>query len=46
MDFLTLLPTGNKREDLQPILFTVLILTIRVGGTPWRLFNPCYRMMP
>ncbi|WP_187775866.1 hypothetical protein [Salinicola corii] len=43
---LTPLSTKNKREDLQLILFTVLILTIMVGGTLWILFNLYYRMTP
>ncbi|NRB55427.1 MAG: hypothetical protein HRU39_05515 [Salinicola sp.] len=43
---MTLLSTRNKREDLQQILFIVLILTIMVGGTLWIPFNLYYRMMP
>lgn len=46
MDCLTLLSTRNKCEDLLLILFTVLILTIMVGGTLWIPFNLYYRMMP
>lgn len=46
IDCLTLLSTRNKREDLQQILFIVLILTIMVGGTLWIPFNLYYRMMP
>ncbi|GHB21177.1 cytochrome o ubiquinol oxidase subunit IV [Salinicola rhizosphaerae] len=44
--FLHITLARNKREDLQLILFTVLILTIMVGGTLWILFNLYYRMMP
>ena len=44
--FLHITLARNKREDLQLILFTVLILIIMVGGTLWILFNLYYRMMP
>lgn len=44
--FLHITLAKNKREDLQLILFTILILTILVGGTLWILFNLYYRMMP
>jgi cytochrome o ubiquinol oxidase operon protein cyoD len=44
--FLHITLARNKREDLQLILFTVLILAIMVGGTLWILFNLYYRMMP
>lgn len=44
--FLHITLARNKREDLQLILFTLLILTIMGGGTLWILFNLYYRMMP
>jgi len=44
--FLHITWSGNKREDLQLILFTVLILLIMGGGTLWILFSLYYRMMP
>tara|TARA_Y100001951_G_scaffold83561_1_gene72526 strand:+ start:315 stop:662 length:348 start_codon:yes stop_codon:yes gene_type:complete len=44
--FLHITLAKNKREDLQLILFTALILAIMVGGTLWILFNLYYRMMP
>ncbi|WP_110674973.1 cytochrome o ubiquinol oxidase subunit IV [Salinicola sp. RZ23] len=44
--FLHITLARNKREDLQLILFTALILLIMVGGTLWILFNLYYRMMP
>ncbi|WP_110666685.1 cytochrome o ubiquinol oxidase subunit IV [Salinicola halophilus] len=44
--FLHITLSRNTREDLQLILFTVLILAIMVGGTIWILFNLYYRMMP
>lgn len=34
----------QKREDLQLILFSGLILTIMIGGTIWILFNLATRM--
>lgn len=35
----------QKREDLQLILFSALLLTIIVGGTIWIMFNLAVRMM-
>ena len=34
----------QKREDLQLILFTTLILSIMAGGTIWIVFNLAGRM--
>jgi cytochrome o ubiquinol oxidase operon protein cyoD len=36
----------QKREDLQLILFSVLLLAIMAGGTIWILFDLYARMMP
>ena len=36
----------QKREDLQLILFTTLILVLMCGGTIWILFSLYGRMMP
>ncbi|SMF84615.1 cytochrome o ubiquinol oxidase operon protein cyoD [Tistlia consotensis] len=36
----------QKREDLQLILFSLLILLIMVGGTLWIIFDLYVRMMP
>ena len=36
----------QKREDLQLILFTTLILVLMCGGTIWILFDLYGRMMP
>ena len=36
----------QKREDLQLMLFTALILTLMCGGTIWILFDLYGRMMP
>ncbi|WP_106477822.1 cytochrome o ubiquinol oxidase subunit IV [Phytohalomonas tamaricis] len=44
--FLHVTLAKNKREDLQLILFTALILIIMVGGTLWIMFNLYSRMMP
>ncbi|MCM2971925.1 cytochrome o ubiquinol oxidase subunit IV [Larsenimonas suaedae] len=44
--FLHISFSRNTREDLQLILFTVLIITILAGGTLWILFDLYYRMMP
>ncbi|MFC0267796.1 cytochrome o ubiquinol oxidase subunit IV [Kushneria aurantia] len=44
--FLHITLARNKREDLQLILFTVLILTLLCGGTLWILFDLYQRMMP
>ena len=35
----------SKRDDLQLILFTTLIICVMVGGTLWILFNLRMRMM-
>lgn len=35
----------SKRDDLQLILFTTLIVVLMVGGTLWILFNLRMRMM-
>ncbi|MHA6346021.1 cytochrome o ubiquinol oxidase subunit IV [Roseivivax sp. CAU 1761] len=35
----------QKREDLQLLLFTVLLLAIMAGGTLWILGNLNHRMM-
>ena len=35
----------SKRDDLQLILFTALIIALMVGGTLWILFNLRVRMM-
>ena len=35
----------SKRDDLQLILFTALIIGLMVGGTLWILFNLKMRMM-
>ena len=35
----------SKRDDLQLILFTVLIIALMVGGTLWILFDLRMRMM-
>lgn len=37
--------SGQKREDLQLILFTVLLLAIMSGGTIWIMANLYTRMM-
>lgn len=37
--------TRQKREDLQLILFSLLLLTIMGGGTVWILTNLAKRMM-
>ncbi|RKR06696.1 cytochrome o ubiquinol oxidase operon protein cyoD [Kushneria sinocarnis] len=44
--FLHITLARNKREDLQLILFTTLILAIMCGGTLWILFNLYTRMLP
>lgn len=44
--FLHITLAKSKREDLQLILFSVLILMLMVGGTLWILFNLYYRMAP
>jgi cytochrome o ubiquinol oxidase operon protein cyoD len=36
----------QKREDLQLILFSALILMLMAGGTIWVLANLAERMMP
>ena len=36
----------QKREDLQLILFSALILLLMAGGTLWVLANLAERMMP
>ena len=36
----------QKREDLQLVLFSVLLLAIMAGGTIWVLANLSARMMP
>ena len=36
----------QKREDLQLILFSTLILLIMIGGTIWIIFNLYTRMAP
>lgn len=36
----------QKREDLQLILFSTLLLTIMVAGTIWIMANLAMRMMP
>lgn len=35
----------QKREDLQLILFSVLLFTLMAGGTIWIMFNLRMRMM-
>jgi len=35
----------HKRDDLHLILFSVILLTIMVGGTIWIMFNLATRMM-
>lgn len=37
--------SGQKREDLQLILFSVLLFTLMAGGTIWILYNLHMRMM-
>lgn len=37
--------SGQKREDLQLILFSVLLVTIMAGGTIWIMANLHMRMM-
>ncbi|OHV13929.1 cytochrome o ubiquinol oxidase subunit IV [Kushneria phosphatilytica] len=44
--FLHITLARNKREDLQLILFSVLILAIMCGGTLWIIFNLYTRMIP
>ena len=44
--FLRIDLSRQKREDLQLILFTTLILALMCGGTIWILFNLYGRMMP
>lgn len=36
----------SKREDLQLILFSGLLILIMVGGSMWILYNLDQRMMP
>lgn len=36
----------QKREDLQLVLFSVLLLALMAGGTIWVLANLSARMMP
>jgi cytochrome o ubiquinol oxidase operon protein cyoD len=43
--FLHLGFSGQKREDLQLVLFSLLLLTIMAGGTIWILTNLSGRMM-
>ncbi len=35
---------GHKREDLQLILFSTLLLTIMIGGTIWIMYSLAARM--
>lgn len=44
--FLQIDLSRQKREDLQLILFTFLLLAIMAGGTLWILFDQYQRMMP
>ncbi len=37
--------SGQKREDLQLILFSALLFTLMAGGTIWIMFNLHMRMM-
>lgn len=42
--FLHIEVTNQKREDLDLVLFTVLLLAILVGGTIWVLSDLHFRM--
>lgn len=42
--FLHINISGQKREDLELILFTVLLLVILIGGTLWILSDLHHRM--
>lgn len=44
--FLHITLARNKREDLDLILFSVLILALMCGGTVWILLDLYHRMMP
>ena len=44
--FLHIDVSNQKREDLQLILFSTLILAIMISGTIWILLNLYTRMMP
>ncbi len=44
--FLHIDVSKQKREDLQLILFSTLILALMVGGTLWIMYNLYLRMMP
>jgi cytochrome o ubiquinol oxidase subunit IV len=43
--FLHINLSRSKRDDLQLILFSILIVAMMVGGTIWILANLRYRMM-
>lgn len=42
--FMRIDPSRQKREDLQLILFSVLLPTIMAGGTIWIMSNPGMRV--
>lgn len=44
--FLHINLTKQKRDDLQLILFSFLLLVIMAGGTIWIMYNLAGRMMP
>lgn len=44
--FLHISLAKQKREDLQLILFSMLILILMAGGTLWIIFNLYGRMVP